>query len=181
MNSVNNIDGTGLNVEVLPATGAEDYRVHITYNPPATLVDAWIHPHDGNWRSPDIWVDSPSCNNGTCGFDADNGRTETDRGDLPKPGVVNRLYARIFNHGPGTAHNVRVDFYLSEPFHALDGGDVDPDTGGNTAFNEHFFTVIADLPPTDTGVPVFRSVDPAHSALGRRAHVRQSEDRSRLQ
>jgi M6 family metalloprotease-like protein len=155
VNTVSNIDGTGLNVEVLPATGTEDYRVHVTYDPPATQVDVWIHPQDGNWHSQDIWVDSPACNSGVCGFDKENGRTETDRGDLPQPGVVNRLYARIYNHGPGTAHNVRVDFYLSEPYHGLDGGNVDPDTGGDVAFNEHYFTVIADLPPTDTGVPVF--------------------------
>jgi M6 family metalloprotease-like protein len=155
VSSVTNIDGTGLNVEVLPTTGSEDYRVHITYSPPATQVDVWIHPQDGNWKSQDIWVDSPACNNGVCGFDKDNGRPETDHGDLPKPGVVNRLYANVYNHGPGTAHNVRVDFYLSEPYHGLDGGNVDPDTGGNVAFNEHYFTVIADLPPTDTGVPVY--------------------------
>jgi M6 family metalloprotease-like protein len=155
VSTLTNIDSTGLNVEVLPATGTEDYRVHVTYDPPPTQVDVWIHPQDGNWQSADIWVDSPACNNGTCGFDADNGRTETDRGDKPKPGAVNRLYARIFNHGPGIAHNVRVDFYLSEPYHGIDGGNVDPDTGGDVAFNEHFFTVLADLPPTDTGTPVF--------------------------
>jgi M6 family metalloprotease-like protein len=153
--TVANIDSIGLTVEVLPKTGTEDYRVHITYDPPEDQDDVYIHPHDGNWQSPDIWVDSPACNSGNCGFDADNMRTETDRGDLPQPNVGNRLYARVFNHGPGTAHNVRVDFYLSEPYHGLDGGDVDPDTGGNVAFNKHFFTVIADLPVTETGVPVF--------------------------
>ncbi len=155
VSTVNNIDGTGLKVEVLSATGTEDYRVRVTYDPPATQLDVWMHPQDGNWQSQDIWVDSPSCNGGVCGFDLDSGRTEVDRGDLPRPGVVNRLYARIYNHGPATAHNVRVDFYLSEPYHALDGASPDPDTGGNIAFNQHYFTVLADLPPTDTGVPVY--------------------------
>jgi M6 family metalloprotease-like protein len=153
--TLTNIDSIGLNVEVLPKTGTEDYRVHITYDPPEDQNDVWIHPHDGNWKSPDIWVDSPACNNGVCGFDTDNGRTEVDRGDLPQPNVINRLYARIYNHGPGTAHNVRVDFFISEPHHAIDGGDVDPDTGDNVSWNEHFFTVIPDLPPTDAGQAVF--------------------------
>lgn len=153
--TVSNIDSIGLNVEALPAVGTEDYRVHITYDPPEDQNDVWIHPHDGNWKSPDIWVDSPACNAGNCGFDTDNGRTEVDRGDLPQPAVMNRLYARVYNHGPGTAHNVRVDFYISEPHHAIDGGDVDPDTGDNVSWNEHYFTVIADLPQTDAGQAIF--------------------------
>lgn len=36
------------------------------------------------------------------------------------------------------AHNIRVDFYISEPHHAIDGGDVDPNTGDNVSWNEHF-------------------------------------------
>lgn len=161
VSTVNNVDSIGLNVEVLPKTGAEDYRVHIVYDPPEDQNDVWIHPHDENWRSPDIWVDSPACNAGNCGFDTDNARTEVDRGDLPQPNVVNRLYTRIFNHGPGTAHNVRVDFYISEPHHAIDGGDVDPDTGDNVSWNEHFFAVVPDLAPTDTGLAVFVPWTPA--------------------
>jgi|GEM_PF-2075726 len=150
-----NIDGSGLVVSVLAPSGGEDYRIRVQYNPPSDQVDAWIHPHDSSWKSPDIWIDSPGCNGGDCGFDADNGRAETDHGDLPIAGQVNRAYARIFNNGPGIAHDVRVDFYFSDPYHGLDGGDVDPDTGGNVAFNKHQFVVIPDLPPTATGVPVF--------------------------
>ena len=162
-----NIDTTGLNVEVLPPTGSEDYRIHLVYDPPEDQNDVWIHPHDTDWKSQDIWVDSPACNTGICGFDSDNGRSEVDRGDEPQPGVVNRLYARVYNHGPGTAHNVRVDFYISEPHHAIDGGDVDPDTGDNVSWNEHFFTVIADLPQTDTGVVVFVPWTPAATSSAR--------------
>ena len=150
-----NIDGSGLVVSVLAPTGAENFRIRVQYNPPSDQVDVWIHPHDASWKSPDIWIDSPACNNSICGFDKDNGRAETDRGDKPIAGQVNRAYARIFNHGPGTAHDVRVDFYFSDPYHGIDGGDVDPDTGGNVAFNKHQFVIIPDLPPTDTGVPVF--------------------------
>lgn len=159
--TVGNIDTTGLDVEVLPKTGTEDYRVHIVYDPPETQNDTWIHPHDTNWRSQDIWVDSPACNAGNCGFDTDNGRSETDRGDEPQPSVVNRLYARVYNHGPATAHNVRVDFFVSEPHHAIDGGDVDPDTGDNVSWNEHFFTVLADVPAGDAGTVVFVNWTPS--------------------
>ncbi len=161
VSTVNNIDSIGLNVEVLPTTGSEDYRVHLVYDPPEDQNDVWIHPHDGNWKSQDIWVDSPACNAGNCGFDTDNGRTEVDRGDLPQPNVVNRLYARIYNHGPASAHNVRVDFFISEPHHAIDGGDVDPDTGDNVSWNEHFFTMVTDVPANDTGVAVFVPWTPA--------------------
>ena len=169
--TVNNIDGSGLTVEVLAPTGAEDYRVHVTYAPPATDVDAWINPHDSSWRSPDIWIDSAACNGGNCGFDLVEGRSETDRGDKPVSGEINRAYARVFNHGPGTAHDVRVDFYFSDPYHGIDGGDVDPDTGGNVAFNKHQFVVIPDLPPTDAGVPVFVEWTPVAQADVDHAHA----------
>ncbi|MGA9997011.1 MAG: M36 family metallopeptidase [Pyrinomonadaceae bacterium] len=162
---VDNIDGTGLRVEVQPKMGAEDYRVHITYDPPDDQVDVWINPHDENWDSPDIWIDSPNCNGENCGFDKDAApaRTEEDRGDKPaalsvgQPGAppVNRVYARVYNHGPDTAHNVRVDFYFSDPYQASDGGTIDPDTGSNIAFQKHFFKVLDDVPKTDTGIPVF--------------------------
>lgn len=151
--SINNIDGSGLNVELLAPTGTEDYRVRIDYHPPETEVDVWINGRDQNWRSVDIWVDSPSCNESVCGLDGDgNTREPIDRGDKPKPQQLNRLYARVYNHGPGIAHDVQVDFWVSDPYHGIDGGGVDPDTGGNVAFNKHFSKVIETLPVTDDGV-----------------------------
>ena len=155
-----NIDGTGLAVEVLAPTGSEDFRVRIVYDPPETAVDVSINPRDPNWNSPDIWIDSPACNGGNCGFDTDNGRSETDRGDKPKVGQVNRAYARIRNNGPGTANNVRVDFWFSDPYHGIDGGGTDADTGGNVAFNKHFFTEIPNIGPGRT-VTVFVNWTPA--------------------
>ncbi len=154
--SLANVDGTGLNVEVLAPTGSEEFRVHVTYTP-SPANDVWINPANGYWESSDIWVDNDDCHDGVCGFDetATPVRAPADRGDHPIAGRTNRVYARVYNHGPGTAHNVRVDFYFSDPYHAADGASVDPDTGGNIAFNEHKFVVIADLPPTTDGVPVF--------------------------
>jgi M6 family metalloprotease-like protein len=165
--TVNSIDGTGLNIEVLPKVGAEDYRIHITYDPPESQVDVWINSHDDNWKSPDIWIDNPAN-----GYDAAG--TESDKGDKPiaqevtdlAAPIVNRAYARVYNHGPGTAHNVRVDFYFSDPYHGIDGGTFDPDTGGNVAFNKHLFKVLADVPPTETGIPVFVDWIPERVAVG---------------
>lgn len=160
--SITSIDGTGLTVEVLPATGAEDYRVHITYDPPEQQVDVWLSPHDDNWNSPDIWVDSPACNQGVCGYDAAG--NEADRGDKPAAShvgdasapLVNRVYALVHNYGPGIAHDVQVDFWFSDPYQAMDGGTIDPDTGTNAAFSKetHRSKVI---PTIDVGasVPVF--------------------------
>lgn len=156
-----NVDGgTGLKIKVLPAQGSEAYRVEIDYDPPDKVVDVWIEPRDENWRSEDIWVDSPAgCNQGKCGFDKDINLTETDHGDKPKPGVPNLLYGRIHNRGPEIAHDVQIDFWLSEPWHAIDGTDTDPDTGGNTAFNKHFSRVIKDVPVGDN-TPVYLPLSP---------------------
>jgi len=153
---LSNVDGSGLQVEALAPTGSEDFRVRVRYTPSPTN-DVWINPANGYWESPDIWIDNDDCHDGVCGFDemATPPRTPADRGDHPIAGRNNRVYARVYNHGSGTAHNVRVDFYFSDPYHAADGASVDPDTGGNIAFNKHKFVEIADLPPTDAGVPVF--------------------------
>lgn len=151
-----NIDGSGLNLEVLAAEagGSEDYRIKVDYAPPQTDVDVWIRQRDSHWRTPDVWVDSPACTSGVCGFDKDKGRTETDRDEKPKAGVTNRVYARIHNRGPGTAHAIRVDFYISDPSHGIDGGGVDPDTGASTAFNKHYFKTIPVL-AKGKDVPVY--------------------------
>jgi len=150
-NIITDIDDSGLDVEVLAPTGAEDYQVRISYTPPATDVDAWIHARDQSWRSMDIWVDSPV--NGLDGVG--NTREPADRGDTPRPGQINRIYARIYNHGPGIAHNVQVDLWVSDPYQGIDGGGVDPDTGGNVTFNKHFSKVIETLPVTDDGETVW--------------------------
>lgn len=150
--TVTNIDGTGLTISVQASTGPEAHRIRVQYDPPETDVDVWIHGRDVNWRSEDIWVDAPAhgCSPPADCFDA----TAVDHGDAPRPGLENRVYALIHNRGPGTAHNVRVDFWFSDPYHGLDGGEVDPDTGGNIAFNKHQFTVIPDIPP-NSDAPAF--------------------------
>jgi M6 family metalloprotease-like protein len=164
---LSDIDGTGLNIEVLSREGAEDYRVKITYDPPEEEVDVWINPRDDYWRTPDIWIDSPAIG----GFD--DPATATDRGDRPVafnvgiPGTppANRVYARVYNRGPGIAHDVRVDFWFSDPFHAADGGTIDPDTGGNVAFNKHFFSVIPSIPSGESR-PVFVEWTPERLPAG---------------
>lgn len=164
-----NIDGTGLTVEVLPRIASEDYRIHIVYDPPETDVDVWINPHDDHWDSPDIWIDNPGDNMGNMGFDLEEMRTETDRRDKPIAREVNRVYARVYNHGQ-VAHNVRVDFYFSDPYHVADGGAVDPDTGGNVGFNKRASKTLSEVPHTETGIPVFVEWTPEPVAAGQGVH-----------
>src|SRR6185503_18365992 len=79
-------------------------------------------------------------------------------------------YARIYNH-TGIAHDVRVDFWFSDPYHAADGGDVDPDTGGNIAFNKHDFRVIPDVPSDPAGVLVWVPWTPLPPPSGQGVHA----------
>ena len=157
--TLNAVDGSGYKLEVLGPTGSEAFRIKVTYTPQVDN-DVWINPHDPYWTSADIWIDSKACNGGLCNYDKEEGRVEVDRGDKAVSGEENRVYARVYNHGPGTAHNVRVDFYFSDPYHGIDGGALDPDTGGNIAFNKKASVIIDDLPPTETGVPVFVTWNP---------------------
>ncbi|MFL6254518.1 MAG: hypothetical protein ACJ74T_05825 [Pyrinomonadaceae bacterium] len=84
--------------------------------------------------------------------------------------LVNRVYARVYNHGPGVAHDVRVDFWFSDPWHGIDGGTIDPDTGGNVAFNKHVFKVILTVPVDNAGVPVFVDWTPESVPAGTSVH-----------
>lgn len=111
--------GTGLNIEVLNATGSEAYRIDINYDPPETTNDVNIRAGDPHWTSPDIWVDSQ-----VDGFDENNGLTPMDRGNNPIAGEDNRIYFNIHNPGPGDAFDVTVSVRVSEPYHTI-GGDPD--------------------------------------------------------
>ncbi|PHI21525.1 hypothetical protein CEQ90_01530 [Lewinellaceae bacterium SD302] len=111
--------GTGLGMEVLPASGSEAYRIRINYDPPATTNDVNIRVGDPFWTSPDIWVDAQPD-----GFDEDEGRSPADRENDPIAGEDNRIYFRVTNPGPGTAFDVTVAVRISEPYHTV-GGEAD--------------------------------------------------------
>ncbi|MDO6808875.1 S8 family serine peptidase [Zobellia galactanivorans] len=118
--SIDNIEGTGLDISIAAGTG-DDYDVTINYDPPETDNDVRITVGDPHWTSPDIWIDSQKD-----GFDENEGRTPMDRGDEPVTGEVNRIYVRINNPGDGDAFDFDVFVRVSEPYHTV---------GGNPDFN----------------------------------------------
>lgn len=109
--------GTGIQVQVGTGTNGADYDLTVSYAPPETDYDVYMQRGDPPWQSPDIWVD-----NQADGYDEDEGLTPEDRGNQGIAGEENRVYARVRNHGPATAHDVEVAFLFSEPYHTV--GDV---------------------------------------------------------
>ena len=103
----------GLRVTRVAATGTENARVRVEYDPVETQNDVNIVAGDPYWTSPDIWVDAPDN-----GYDA----TPGDDGEEPVTGT-NRIYFKIHNPGPGTAFDVTVSVRLSEPWHTVGGED----------------------------------------------------------
>ena len=122
------IPGTGITIGVLAGTGGADYDIQLTYTPPITDYNVRITRGDTingqfySYFSPDVWIDSPRN-----GFNLSAGPpSHTDR-DAPVIGMVNRVYARIWNDGPATAFDFDVRFRISEPYHTV-GGAADFDT-----------------------------------------------------
>lgn len=119
--------GTGISVTVQAGTNGADYNLSLRYNPPTADYDAYMHPGPGNpaVETPDIWTDNQRDGPG---YDEDYGRPPQDRGEQPIAGEENRIYAHVFNHGPGTAYDVEAAFQLSAPWHTV---------GGQDAFDEY--------------------------------------------
>ncbi len=105
---------------------------------PKGAFDLSITPWDGTYTSPDIWVDRSDDGKYDHKLDA-QGRPELN-GDKPKPGEINKLYARINNSGTVAASNVKVTFYVVEPPGVGDNGNWSPlitRTVGAIAKNDH--------------------------------------------
>lgn len=121
------IPGTGITVGVQAGTGGAAFNIILSYTPPVTDYNAFITKGDTidgrfiPWFSPDIWVDSPKN-----GFNLGAGPPPPDEIEHPVVGMVNRIYARISNSGPGTAFDFDVRFRISEPYHTV-GGEADFD------------------------------------------------------
>lgn len=121
------IPGTGITLTVLAGTGGADFDIQVAYTPPVTDHNVFITRGDtvaGDfipWFSPDIWVDSPKN-----GFNLGGGPPPHAQRENPVAGMVNRIYARIHNAGPGTAFDFDVRFRISEPYHTV-GGEADFD------------------------------------------------------
>ncbi|MCE4555052.1 CARDB domain-containing protein [Roseateles cellulosilyticus] len=131
--------GTGIRIVVdAQLAGDDGYMVRIDYAPPATGYDVSVGTGDPPWTSPDIWVDNLRDGGGFERYDPatflSDGRTE----EQPIAGEVNRVYARVHNAGPATAHDVEVAFSMSEPYHTV---------GGESDFSPRGVRIIPTIPP----------------------------------
>lgn len=118
------IPGTGITLTVLAGTGGADFDIQVAYTPPVTDYNVFItrgDTVDGKFYayfSPDIWVDSPKN-----GYNLGGGPPPHPQRENPVAGLVNRIYARVHNAGPGTAFDFDVRFRISEPYHTVGGND----------------------------------------------------------
>ncbi len=139
------IPGTGITLTVQPGSGGAPFSINIQYTPPVTDYNLSITRGDTiggqfyHYFSPDVWVDSPKN-----GFNLGAGPPPHDQRDNPVAGLINRIYARLTNAGPGTAFDFDVRFRISEPVHTV-GGEADFDKFVGI---KH----IASLPPGQTNV-----------------------------
>ena len=83
-----------------------------------------IEDWDGNYQTPDIWVDRSPFGAYDNAYDAD-GRP-TGNGDKPRPGQINRLYARPHVSGAMGAQNVLLTYYAVFPPGVGDNGNWSP-------------------------------------------------------
>jgi M6 family metalloprotease-like protein len=122
------IPGTGITITVQAGTGGAAFDIDLAYTPPITDYNLSITKGETlngqfvYYYSPDIWVDSPKN-----GFNLGAGPPPHDQREHPVIGMVNRIYARVHNAGPGTAFDFDVRFRISEPVHTI-GGEEDFDT-----------------------------------------------------
>jgi M6 family metalloprotease-like protein len=121
------IPGTGITITVEAGTGGAAFNIRVAYTPLNNDYNAFITAGDTidgefiPYFSSDIWVDSPRN-----GFNLGSGPPPSDQIENPVVGMVNRIYARIHNNGPGTAFDFDVRFRISEPYHTV-GGEADFD------------------------------------------------------
>jgi M6 family metalloprotease-like protein len=136
------IPGTGITFTVLAGTGGAAFNIQLSYTPPVTDYNVSIVRGDTiggafyPWFSPDIWIDSPKN-----GYNLSGGPPPSATPEQPVANVVNRIYARIHNAGPGTAHDFDVRFRISEPYHTVGG---EPDFNRFVAIKH-----VASMPPGD--------------------------------
>jgi len=91
---------------------------------PDGAFDLNIEPWNGNYETPDIWIDRPPV--GTFDNPSDSEGRPTGNGDKPQPMAVNKFTARINNQGTVDATNVKVTFYTVTPPGVGDNGNWTP-------------------------------------------------------
>jgi hypothetical protein len=91
---------------------------------PNGAFDLWIEGWDGNWQTPDIWVDRMPY--GTFDQPLDANSRPLLNGDKPRPNEINKLWGRIHCDGTVGATDVQVTFYTVEPPGVGDNGNWAP-------------------------------------------------------
>jgi len=91
---------------------------------PNGAFDLNIEPWNGNYESPDIWIDRPPY--GTFDYTIDSEGRPTGNGDKPQPKAINKFTARVNNQGTVDATNVKVTFYTVTPPGVGDNGNWAP-------------------------------------------------------
>ena len=95
-------------------------------NDPAGQFDLRIDPWDGNYQTPDIWIDRNPFGAFDQSLDA-QGRPRGN-GDKPRPQEINHFYTRVHNDGVIPVSNVNVTFYAISPPGVGDNGNWAPIT-----------------------------------------------------
>lgn len=114
------------------------YLVHVSYDPPDLKYNAYVQTGSPHWTSPDIWIDNQRDGGAFTPYDPINQRLMEDPVDEnPIEGEDNRIFARVHNHGPGSAKDVRVVFKISAPYHTV---------GGSGDFDLFGHVIIAEIP-----------------------------------
>jgi len=91
---------------------------------PAGTFDLRVEPWDGNYQTPDIWVDRAPFGSFDQPFDS-QGRP-MGNGDRPRPGEINRLNGRIHVSGATGATDVKATLYAIFPPGVGDNGSWAP-------------------------------------------------------
>jgi hypothetical protein len=93
-------------------------------NDPGGAFDLKVEPWDGNYQSPDIWVDRDPI--GTFDNPMDAQGRPTGNGDKPWVNHINQFTARVHVSGAIGATNVKVTFYAISPPGVGDNGNWSP-------------------------------------------------------
>ena len=91
---------------------------------PSGSFDLRVEPWDGNYQTPDIWVDRAPF--GAFDQPLDGDGRPTGNGDKPRPGELNRLKGRIHVSGAMGASDVKATFYAVFPPGVGDNGNWAP-------------------------------------------------------
>ena len=116
----------GIVIAVDQMVDEDNYCVTVRYNKqanqPDVMVEPWTSPPGNTWETTGIWIDSPVNGYDTFRYgswnDLSGNSVPRGNGDDPAVGLVNRLYARVYNRGTSPAaftNDGRVKFEITDP------------------------------------------------------------------